>query len=82
MDEATCPAGGWMSYVEDFPSYTIDLPDGLIVDKVDSGTLVSTTAQRFSTEDAEDRTRAAALNAALAPVRSAEHRPGAGIRRS
>lgn len=69
MDEATCPAGGWMSYVRDFSAYQVQPPADALVEPVGPGVLLRSTEEPFAPAIAR------ALNKALAPVRLAQARP-------
>lgn len=69
MDEATCPAGGWMSYVRDFSSFQVQLPTDVLAESVGPGVLLRSAGEPFTAAVA------LALNKALAPVRLAQARP-------
>jgi Immunity protein 52 len=78
--EATCPAGGWMSYVRNPLGQGVDVPAGILVEIEGDGILAVVTADNFSDSDPTHVARAKnALNEALAETRIKQANPPAGI---
>lgn len=73
--EATCPAGGWMSYVRDALVGAVDVPSGVRSERLGGGLLIVVTNDTFSEADPDHVARANALNAALAKVRAWQAAP-------
>ena len=73
--EATCPAGGWMSYVRDPLASAVDIPAGVRSARLGEGLLIVVTDDDFSEADPGHVARANALNAALAKVRAWQAAP-------
>lgn len=74
VEEISCPAGGWMSYVRDIS--LCDFPDGVHVEDVGGkGVLASVTKKIFSDKSANCRGLAGELNDSLSEVRKWMVRP-------
>lgn len=69
--EFTCPAGGWMSYVEGSPS--LEIPAGVETEPVGSGLFLIATRQDFSDDDPSHVNAGYVLNTALGEVRKTEN---------
>ncbi len=69
--DLTCPAGGWMSYVKDRRDF--DPPEGMSVQSMGDGIMVSATSEIFSDARPEHVDAANRLNEALVSVRTAEN---------
>jgi hypothetical protein len=69
--EFTCPAGGWMSYVEGSPS--IELPAGVEAEPLGSGLLVIATREDFSDSNPSHIDAGYRLNKVLVDVRKMEN---------